>query len=398
MLRRGLTELGRFRQALAVTAVAVMGVAVTGCAPQPTLGLGLRPVAFEDLPGWTADRHSDALPALWRSCARLTGRPDGQSLGADEIAGTVVDWREICAAAAEIPADDPDSARRFIEQRFIPHLVIDGGQSEGLFTGYYEAELRGSRTRNGPYRVPIYRRPDDLVTVDLGLFRPEWRGQTLVGRQREGRIVPYATRSEIEAGVLAGKGLELLWVDDPVDAFFLHIQGSGRIVLDDGGEMRVGFAGRNGHPYVAIGRELIERGAIPREQMSMQAIRAWLARHPDQAPALLASNPSFIFFRVIDGEGPVGAQGVTLTAGRSLAVDPAFVPLGVPIWMDTFDPRDPQRPLRRLVVAQDTGAAIKGAVRGDLFWGSGEVAAVAAGMMRARGRYFLLLPRRATAG
>jgi membrane-bound lytic murein transglycosylase A len=234
-----------------------------------------------------------------------------------------------------------------------------------------------------------------LITADLGLFRKEWTGQMVIGRRVDGKFVPYPTRSEIDAGALAGKGYELLWVDDAVDAFFLHVQGSGRVVMEDGKVVRLGFAGRNGHSYVAIGRELIEQGAIPRERMSMQAIRAWLAAHPDQAGPVMASNPSFIFFRIIDGEGPIGAEGVPLTPGRSLAVDPEFVPLGLPIWLDTTDPLDPRQPLRRLVVAQDTGAAIKGPVRGDLFWGFGENAAARAGAMKQQGRYFLLLPKKA---
>jgi membrane-bound lytic murein transglycosylase A len=229
------------------------------------------------------------------------------------------------------------------------------------------------------------------------LFREDWKGQRLTGRQVDGRLVPYPTRSEIDAGALAGKGSELLWVDDAVDAFFLHVQGSGRVVMENGQLVRLGFAGRNGHPYVAIGRELISRGAIPRERMSMQAIRAWLKANPGEASEVMALNPSFIFFRIIDGEGPIGAEGVPLTPGRSLAVDPAFVPLGLPIWLDTTDPLKPEQPLRRLVVAQDTGSAIKGPVRGDLFWGFGETAAAKAGSMNQRGRYFLLLPRKAPA-
>jgi membrane-bound lytic murein transglycosylase A len=298
------------------------------------------------------------------------------------------------AAATAAASSDPGAARRFFETWFAPYLVTDNGNSEGVFTGYYEAELRGAWTRKGPYQVPVYRPPNDLITVELGLFRDEWKGQRLTGRQVDGRLVPYPTRAEIDAGALAGKGSELLWVDDAVDSFFLHVQGSGRVVMENGQVVRLGFAGRNGHSYVAIGRELMRREAIPREQMSMQAIRAWLKANPDEASEVMALNPSFIFFRVIDGEGPIGAEGVPLTPGRSLAVDPTFVPLGLPIWLDTTDPLNPEQPLRRLVVAQDTGSAIKGPVRGDLFWGFGETAAAKAGAMKQRGRYFILLPRK----
>jgi membrane-bound lytic murein transglycosylase A len=351
----------------------------------------LQPADFSDLPGWTTDTHADALTALERSCGRLQTMPENRTLGAGERTGTVAEWRALCAAAASA---EQDAARHFFETWFKPYLATDNGNSEGLFTGYYEAELRGAWTRKGRYRVPIYRPPDDLITVDLGLFRREWKGQRLTGRQVDGHLVPYPTRAEIDAGALAGKGLELLWVDDAVDAFFLHVQGSGRVVMENGDVVRLGFAGRNGHSYVAIGRELTRRGAIPRERMSMQAIRAWLKANPGQAAEVMALNPSFIFFRVIDGEGPIGAEGVPLTPGRSLAVDTTFVPLGLPIWLDTTDPLNPDKPLQRLVVAQDTGAAIKGPVRGDLFWGFGDTAAARAGAMKQHGRYFLLLPRK----
>lgn len=371
-------------------------ITVATCAPSPPQKLVLQPAAFSDLPGWTADSHADALPALGRSCDRLKSMPPGRSLGAGEIAGTVAEWRAPCTAVSVAAASaDPGAARRYFETWFTLYLATDNGNSDGLFTGYYEAELRGAWTKKGRYQVPIYRPPDDLITVELGLFREEWKDQRVTGRRVDGRLVPYPTRSEIDAGALAGKGSELLWVDDAVDAFFLHVQGSGRVVMENGQMVRLGFAGRNGHSYVAIGRELIKRKAIPRERMSMQAIRAWLKANPEEASEVMALNPSFIFFRIIDGEGPIGAEGVPLTPGRSLAVDPTFVPLGLPIWLDTTDPLNPEQPLRRLVVAQDTGSAIKGPVRGDLFWGFGKTAAAKAGAMKQRGRYFILLPRKA---
>ncbi len=275
--------------------------------------------------------------------------------------------------------DTGTAARAFFETWFDPFLADDNDNAEGLFTGYYEAELHGSRTRREAYQTPIYARPKDMVTADLGLFREEWKGKTLVGRVVDGRLRPFPSRAEIEAGALAGEDLEILWVDDPVDAFFLHIQGSGRVVMNDGEIVRLGYAAQNGHSYVAIGRELIERGAISRERMSMQAIRGWLEDHSDEAPQLMASNPSFVFFRELKGPGPIGAQGVPLTPGRSLAVDRKYIPLGVPLWLDTTDPLSPDTPLRRLVVAQDTGGAIKGPVRGDLFWGFGAAAAAQGG-------------------
>jgi len=303
-------------------------------------------------------------------------------------------WARVCFDAGTIDSLDQAAVRRFFETRLVPHRVEATDGPDGLFTGYFEAELHGARKPSSRYHVPLYKRPDDLITADLGAFRSEWSGQRVSGRVDRGRFVPYQSRAEIEAGALAGRGLELLWVDDPIDAFFLHIQGSGRVVLAGGESVRVGFDGRNGHAYTAIGRELIRRGAIPADKMSMQAIRDWLAANPAEASSVMAKNASFIFFRTIDGPGPIGVQGVVLTPERSIAVDPRIIPLGAPLWLDTTDPRQPGRPLRRLVVAQDTGSAITGAVRGDLFWGSGRAAAAAAGAMKQPGRYYLFLPFR----
>jgi membrane-bound lytic murein transglycosylase A len=359
--------------------------------------LVLKPASFEDLPGWSRDDLSQALPALLRSCRRLLGRPLGEALG---IAGTAGDWKAACEAAARIPAR-PDAARMFFEARFQPFAASADDEPEGLFTGYYEPLLHGSRTRSDRYRVPLYLRPSDLVMVDLGAFREELKGQRIAGRVEEGSLVPYPDRKAIESGALAGRDLELVWVDDPIDAFFLQIQGSGRIRLEDGGdagrEIRVGYAAQNGHPYFAIGRDLIERGALTEETVSMQSIRRWLEEHPDEADDVMDRNASYVFFEELKGEGPLGAEGVALTPGRSLAVDLHHWPLGVPVWLDAEAPSprpgEPDRPLRRLLVAQDTGGAIQGAVRGDVFWGHGEDAAEIAGRMKHRGRMWVLLPR-----
>ena len=248
-----------------------------------------------------------------------------------------------------------------------------------------------------PYTVPLHGRPADLVTVDLGAFRHDLEGRRIAGRVVDGRLRPFESRAEIVAGALDDKAPVLAWLDDPIAAFFLHIQGSGRIVLAEGGELRVGFAGQNGHPYVAIGRELIRRGAIARERISLQTIRDWLKRNPDQAAEVMAVNRSYVFFHVLEGVGPVGAQGVVLTPGRSLAVDRRYLPLGAPLWLEARapapQPESPDRPLHRLMVAQDTGGAIRGPVRGDVFWGHGPDAEAVAGRMKHQGRYYLLLPR-----
>ncbi len=268
-------------------------------------------------------------------------------------------------------------------------VVAGPDGSDGLFTGYYEPELRGSRKRTAAYTVPLYRQPPDLVKV-------ETEGETQVGRMVDGRLRPYHTRKAIDGGVLAGQGLELLWLADPIDAFFLQAQGSGRVRLSDGGSLRVGYAASNGLPPTIIGRVLVERGELTKEAATMQTVRQWLRDRPAEATALMQMNARYIFFREIPGDGPLGALGVALTPGRSLAVDPKRLPLGAPLWLDTTYPTgtpEAGQPLRRLVVAQDTGGAIKGAVRGDLYWGSGEDALRYAGPMKQRGRYYLLLPK-----
>ena len=294
-----------------------------------------------------------------------------------------------------------DKAREFFEAHFAPYEARNGAEAEGLFTGYFEPELRGATQADGRYAVPLYARPDDLVTVDLGLFRSALLGERLAGRVADGALKPYATRADIDGGALAARGLELVWVDDPIDAFFLHIQGSGRIVFEDGTTRRLAYAATNGHDYFSIGRRLVDIGALSREDVSMQTIRDWLAANPERASEVMHENASYVFFRWLEEgqatDGPVGTQGVVLTAGRSLAVDRRFVPMTVPVWLESAapdpDPAREDRPLRRLMVAQDSGGAIRGPVRGDVFWGTGAEAGAVAGRMKHAGRYWLLLPR-----
>lgn len=366
-------------------------------APPEQPRLLLEAVSFAELPGWADDEVAAALPALQRSCGRLAPQPDGRPLGpaneqGDGLAGTVADWRAPCAALASAPVGDDAAVRALLEQHFRPFAVSDAGDREGLFTGYYEAELKAAAAPTAPGATPLYRLPDDLVTVDLALFRADLKGERLVGRVEQGRLVPYLTREEIDAGALRGRGLELAWAADPVDVFFLHVQGSGRVIFPDGRVQRVGFAGSNGHAFYAIGRALIEEGIVSRQESSMQKIRDWLRANPARAREIMQRNARYIFFRTVEGEGPIGAQGVALTPGRSLAVDSALLPLGVPLWLDTTWPAT-DRPLRRLMVAQDVGSAIKGAVRGDFFWGSGETALEQAGRMKQTGTYYLFLPK-----
>lgn len=348
--------------------------------------LTLTSASFADLPGWQSDDPAQALPALLKSCRSIVLRSD---IG---IAGTARDWQPVCRAAAAIPPGDGTAARQFFETWFTPWRASNGDAPEGLFTGYYEIALRGSRQRDSRYTVPLYHHPADLISVDLGLFRPALKGQRIAGRIDGNRLEPYDDRVAIESGSLDRRGLEFLWVDDAVDAFFLAVQGSGRVTLPDGRVVRVGYDGSNGRPYVSIGRVLAETG-VPVEQISLAYLRQWIASHPAEGRALMDRNPSYVFFREMTGDGPMGSEGVALTPGRSLAIDPAFIPYGVPIWLDTSDPIEPSGRLRRLLVAQDSGGAIKGPVRGDIFFGFGPDAERHAGEMKGRGSWWLLLPK-----
>ncbi|HYM29967.1 MAG TPA: MltA domain-containing protein [Candidatus Cybelea sp.] len=365
--------------------------------PVPPDRLALQAARFADLPGWQDDRVDEAIPALLRTCARLKRNAPDHDFG---LLGRVADWLPVCDRAAGLSQGDAAAARALFEQNFTPLAAANQSRADGLFTGYFEISLNGSAKASSKFSVPLYRRPGDLVTVDLGQFRDELRGQRIAGRVVDGQLKPYESRAQIDDGALKGKGLELLWVDDAIDAFFLEIQGSGRVKMEDGSTVSVGYAAQNGYPYVAIGRKLIELGAFPDGGASMQAIRTWLLAHADEAHKIMELNPSYVFFREIKGDGPLGAEGVALTPGRSLAVDHRFIPYGTPLWLDTSKPGaegQPDVPLRRLMMAQDTGGAIRGPVRGDVFWGFGPEAAETAGHMKQSGRYWLLVPNAAAA-
>lgn len=353
---------------LIVLAAMAIGLARDSGPPR----LRLTPVGFDGLPGWSGADFAAVLPVFLKSCARFSKEPEKLAFGPVDSGvdyGRIEDWLAVCREAAAASANDEAAARRFLESAFTPMAVSDYGNLEGLFTGYFEIELNGSRHPHGKYQTPIYRRPPALGAG------------------------PRYSRAEIEDGALAGRGLELLWVEDPVDAFFLQIQGSGRIRLEDGSVVRVGYDGQNGLPYVAVGRLLLEQGAISRDKLTMASIQEWMRAHPKAGAALRREVPSYVFFRVVKGEGPIGAERVALTAERSLAVDRAYIPLGVPVWLAGDEQFLPNMQVWRLVVTQDTGGAIKGPVRGDLFWGAGSAAGDRAGEMDALGRYYLLLPR-----
>lgn len=384
--------------------------------------LGLKPVGFDAVPGWQNDAQAEALPSLTAACQQMlsSSPPAGLEVALQRMpqGRTLADWEPACTAARQIPRGDASAARRYVEAYFQPFAVVPPAATArpaplgsaasgsavtssgtGLVTGYYEPEVSGSRSPGGAFRVPLLGRPTDLVQADLGTFSEELRGRRLVGRVESGRLVPYFDRSAIGAGALKRQRLEFLWLADPIDAFFLQLQGAGRVRLGDGRVVRVGYAGSNGRPNVLIGKILVDRGELRAEDVSLQTIRAWLVKHTAEAQSVMDLNPSFVFFRELSGvsldEGSPGTLGIPLVPYRSIAVDPMFVPLGVPVFIAAADPLT-GAPIERLTVAADTGGAIKGPARADFFFGWGRDAEERAGRMRAQGRMWLLLPRPAT--
>jgi membrane-bound lytic murein transglycosylase A len=347
--------------------------------PKPATDARYEPVDFAALPGWSSAPLAASVRAFVAGCARVA---PGQAM------------HEACAAARALPAGDEAAARAFYEGAFAAYAVVaPDGAREGLVTGYYEPVLEGSRSPSARFAQPVHGVPEDLVVVDLAAQYPELRGMRLRGRLSGRRLQPYYSRAEITTRNGAIGAPVIAWVEDPVELFFLQVQGSGQIQLDAGERIRVGFAEQNGHPYRSLGRHLVERGELALEQASMQGIKAWAAANPGRLQEALSHNASYVFFRELPAQdGPIGALGVPLEAGYSIAVDPKFVPLGAPVFLATTYPLSPQ-PLERLAMAQDTGGAIRGALRADLFWGSGAQAGELAGRMRQPGRMWVLWPR-----
>ena len=344
----------------------------------------LRPASFNAIPGWNQDDLREAWPAFLLSCDALARRAE---------------WKEPCAIARDVNAADRAAVRLFFESFFTPYQLINpDGSESGLVTGYYEPLLRGARKRGGAYLTPLHRAPEDLLTIDLTSVYPELKGMRLKGRLVGNKVLPYPSRAEMaEARTLTGK--ELVWVDDPVEAFFLQVQGSGRVYLTDTKEtVRIAYADQNGHPYKSIGRYLVDKGEMTLDQASAQSIKAWVAANPRRLQEVLNANPSYVFFteeKLSDpNKGPKGALGVPLTPQRSIAVDPRFVPLGAPVFLATTQPAK-DVPLQRLMMAQDTGGAIKNPVRADYFWGFGAAAGERAGKMKQSGMMWVLLPKEA---
>jgi membrane-bound lytic murein transglycosylase A len=334
-----------------------------------------------DIPGWGRETLRPSLEAFSRGCPVLEKQEA---------------WKAVCAGAQTLTAGaDEREVASFFELNFDPYQVINADDStSGMVTGYYEPLLHGSRLRTSRYRYPLYGVPRDLLVVDLSSLYPELKGKRVRGRIEGNRVVPYFARGEIDQDAPPIKGSELAWVDDAVDAFFLHIQGSGQVEFENGERIRVGYAEQNGHPFKSLGGLLIRRGELPPERASMQGIKDWARRNPRKVQEFMNANPSYVFFRELPRNlpGPIGSLGVPLTPERSVAVDPRVVPLGVPVYLSTTWPNTAE-PLDRLMVAQDTGGAIAGAVRADFFWGFGDPAGNQAGKMRQSGRMWVLLPK-----
>jgi membrane-bound lytic murein transglycosylase A len=340
----------------------------------------LEPVRFSEIEGWARDNHAAAFATLLKTCRkRRSGNPACQD------------------ALALGDKADRQAARRFFETHYVPHRVVE--ERPGLVTGYYEPEVNGSRERSEKFQVPVYRRPDDLVQLKPDELRALYNASFSVARRQGDALMRYYSRSEIEDGALEGQGLELLYLDDPVELFFMQIQGSGRVRFADGSWVRLGYAAKNGHSYTSIGKLLLERGEKPAGGLTMEGLKSWLREDPKRGQALMQQNASYVFFRELPpdeaGDGPVGAQGVALTPGRSLAVDAAYHKLGTPVFVSAPEVPTPNgKPFRRLMIAQDVGSAIRGKQRGDIYWGSGDKAGAIAGVTKHQARFYVLLPKR----
>jgi len=355
-------------------------VAVPPVAPVSVPTPLFTPSKWEVLPEWATLDLTPSWAALMQSCRVLKAKPQ---------------WQGVCAGAEQVDKNDSAAQRSFYEDKLTPFQVFNpDGSEQGVITGYYEPLLKGSRFKSARFRYPLYAAPDDMLEIDLGDAYPQLKGQRLRGRLSGKRVVPYYKRAEIDAGTEGLKGRELFWVENAVELFFLQIQGSGRIELVDGRQIKVGYADQNGHPYVSIGKKLIEMGEMKLEEASMQGIKAWGEKNPTKLMALLELNPSYVFFRELPENlsAPLGALGVPLTNEYSIAIDPKTIPLGSPVFLATTQPNSVM-PLNRLMLAQDTGGAIRGAVRADFFWGFGEKAGAQAGRMKQQGRMWVLFPK-----
>ena len=381
-------------------------MATVPCAPDEEVAatgashdrLTLTKARFSDLPGWADDKLAEAVPSFLRSCAKLAAMHDNEPAGHDGHGGSVKQWRKACAAAAKLTAANDAAARAMFEAEFVPWTAAGKAGVDGKMTGYYVQELRASRKKSGKYQTPVYGRPKDLVMVDLSKHTKDSHGRRIWGRlDDKGELVPFYTREEIRKGALAGRGLELMYVDEPIDLLFAHIEGSAKAKMDDGSVVWLDFAGKNGRSYQGVGAILKAMGELKTPGSgTMQGIRRWFEQHRNQWDAVVDQVYSFVFFQESSNGGAMGSQMVVLTGQRSMAIDRAFIAQSTPIWVDTRAPiagTTGYGPWRKLLIAQDTGGGILGAVRGDIYWGDDASAADIGGRMGGPGRYWLLLPK-----
>jgi membrane-bound lytic murein transglycosylase A len=385
-----------------------LSLATAGCAcaeeatPPPTYDeLKLARVKFTELPGWADDKLSEAVPSFLASCAKLGELKDDEPVGVDGHGGRAKQWRHACAAAAKLKPGDDASAKALFETEFVPYAAAGKAGPIGKLTGYYVQEMHASRKKRGAFKYPVVARPDDLVMVDLSPFMHDAHGRRIWGRlDKTGELVPYHTRQEIRNGVLAAKRLELMYVDDPVDLLFASIEGSAKAKLDDGTVVWLEFAGKNGRAYRGVGAVLKDLGELKPGQGTMLAIRKWFHDHAARFDEVADQDSSFVFFKESPQSGAVGSQKVILTPRRSMAVDRAFIAAATPIWVDAKAPvvgkLGTTETWNHLLVAQDTGAGIVGAVRGDIYWGDDRDAEELGGRMGGAGRYWILLPNGVT--
>ncbi|KTD26286.1 murein transglycosylase A [Legionella israelensis] len=356
----------------------------------------LHTVSFDQLPGWRAAKLKKSLIAFKTSCKAFLKQNPDRKAGSSQIPMQVKDWQQVCRSAMDVSPVTNKNARLFFQRWFTPVEFYEDKPVEGLFTGYYSPLLKGSLIQSEEYSVPLYGLPSNLVNVNLELFDETLRHRRINGRVENGKLVPFYTRKEINKGAIKDTAEVIVWVDDAIDRQFLEIQGSGVVELEDGQRIYVGYAGENGASFTPLARILIDKGVMTKDNASMQGIKRYLKSHPEEKNKILNQNKSFVFFQKLGRDAAYGAQGVALTPGYSLAVDRKWVPLGTPIWLNTTSPgtqSDSENRLQRLMIAQDVGGAIRGPVRGDVYWGAGKKATNVAGRMKNKGYYWLLLPR-----
>jgi len=389
-------------RALALAFVASSRIAAAQCPEEPVAPpshdeLTLTKVKYADLPGWQDDKLAEAVPAFLASCAKLSELKDGDPVGVDGHGGTAKQWRAACAAATKLKAGDDKAARAFFESEFVAYEAAGKKGPIGKLTGYYVQEIRASRKRQGKYTIPVLARPADLVKVELGQFVRDGHGRNVWGRLTKGELLPYYTRAEIRGGALAAQKLELMYADDATDVLFAQIEGSAKATLDDGSDVWLEFDGKNGRAYKGVGGVLKEKGETGPTGFTMQGIRAWFAAHPARFDEIADQDASYVFFKESKDAGAIGSQKTILVPRRSMAVDRAFIAMSTPIFVETKAPvvgkPGTVAPWQHLLIAQDTGAGIQGAVRGDIYWGADRDAEELGGRMGGTGRYWILLPK-----